>query len=101
MSTRLRCFQFMKRVSISARVAPTDYAALQQIASDRGEPMSAVVNEAIARYLGRSGAGTRARARLDRMEEQINRLTLLVAGGAGGDRQRQARAYLDAINLPG
>jgi hypothetical protein len=88
----------MKRVPVSTRVIPSDYAALQKIASDRGDSLSDVVNEAIARYLGRAGAGTRARARMDRMEDQIQSLTLLVAGGAGGDRAAMAQQFLDAFN---
>ena len=63
---------------INVRVPAEDYLQLKSISEDTGVTVSEVAREAIARYLGRAGAGQRTRARLDRMEEQINRLLKLL-----------------------
>lgn len=68
----------MTTTPISVRVPQQNYTDLQQIATDTGVTLSDVVNEAISRHLNRAGAGQRTRCRLDRIEEQVNRLTLMV-----------------------
>lgn len=68
----------MSKISISVRVPQANHIELKAIASDTGQTVSDLVNEAIARYLGRSGAGRRVRNRLDKVERQVHRLAALI-----------------------
>ena len=88
----------MKRVPISARIPASDYATLQKIASDTNRTLSEVMCEAIARYLGHRGAGAKTRSRIDQMQQQLDHLTLLIAGGTGGDRHTMAQRFLEQIS---
>ena len=87
----------MKRVPVSARVTPTDYAALQQIASDTDRTISEVMCEAVSRYLGHRGAGAKTRSRIATLESRVDSLTLLIAGGAGGDRAAMAQQFASQL----
>jgi hypothetical protein len=82
---------------LNFRVCPEDYRLLEKIAADTGQTISDIGREAIARYLGRSGIGTRTKSRLDRLEDQVNRLTLLVVQPQGS-RADQAATYLEIMN---
>ena len=82
---------------ISTRVPQENYIELKKIAQDTGQTVSDLVNEAIARYLGRAGAGARVSSRLDRLEAQVNKLTLM-AFQPQGTRAEQATAYLEMIH---
>lgn len=79
--------------SVNFRIPPEDYLKLEEIAQDVGVSISEVGREAIARYLNRAGAGQRVRSRLDRLEDQVNRLTLMLVQPQGG-RADQASQYL-------
>jgi len=81
---------------LNIRIPSEDYRKLEAIATDTGVTLSEVGREAIARYVGRAGVGTRTKARLDRLESQVNRLTLMLLQ-PGGDRAEIAANYLDKI----
>lgn len=70
----------MTTYPISVRVPQQNYTDIQQIATDTGLTISDVVNEAISRYLNRAGTGTKTKARLDRLEEQVAKLTAVFLG---------------------
>jgi predicted transcriptional regulator len=59
---------------LNIRIPSEDYRKLEQIATDTGMTISDVGREAISRYLGRSGAGGRARSRLATVEGKVARL---------------------------
>ena len=82
---------------ISTRVPQENYIELKKIAQDTGQTVSDLVNEAIARYLGRTGAGARVRGRLDQLEAQVNKLTLMMVEPQG-TRAERATAYLEMTN---
>ena len=81
-----------KLQTLGIRIPPEDYLKLQAIANNTGCTLSDVAREAIERYLGKRGAGAKTRSRLDRLEDQVRRLTLLVVQ-PGGNRTSQAVDY--------
>lgn len=87
----------MTTYPISVRVPQQNYTDIQQIATDTGQTVSDVVNEAIGRYLNRAGAGTRTKARLDQLEDQVNRLTIMMVQPQGS-KAEQAAGYLEMMD---